>query len=49
MEKTGRRWKYKRKTEFKAIRWDGMDWIDVIQDRSKWLAIVNTALNPGIP
>jgi hypothetical protein len=49
MEKTGRRWKDNRKTEFKAIRWEVMDWIDLAQDRGKWLAVVNTALNPRIP
>jgi hypothetical protein len=49
MEKTGRRWKDNRKTEFKAIRWENMDWIDLAQDRGQWLAVVNTALNPRIP
>jgi len=45
MEKTGRRWKDNTKTEFKAIRWGGMDWIDLAQDRGKWLAAVRTIHN----
>jgi hypothetical protein len=26
-------------------RYDGMDWIDVAQDRDQWAAVVNTVLN----
>jgi hypothetical protein len=29
------------------IRWDGMDCIDLAQDRYRWRALVNTALNFG--
>jgi hypothetical protein len=25
--------------------WDGMDWIDLAQDRDQWRALVNTAVN----
>jgi hypothetical protein len=49
MEKPGLRWKDNRKTELKAMRWDGMDWIGLAQDTGKWLAVVNTALNLRIP
>jgi len=49
MEKSGRRWKDNRKTEFKAIRWEGMDWTDLAQDRGKWLAAVNAAPDPRTP
>jgi hypothetical protein len=27
------------------IRWDGMDWTDMAQDRDQWRAPVNTAMN----
>jgi hypothetical protein len=26
-------------------RWDGVDWIDLAQDRGQWRALVNTVLN----
>jgi hypothetical protein len=26
-------------------RWDGMDWIDLAQDREQWRALVNTVMN----
>jgi hypothetical protein len=30
-------------------RWDGMDWIDLSQDRDQWRALVNTAMNLRVP
>jgi hypothetical protein len=34
---------------YREIRWDGVDWIDMAQDRDQWRALVNTALNLRIP
>jgi hypothetical protein len=31
------------------IRWGGMDWIDVAQDRNRWRALVNTVMNLWVP
>jgi hypothetical protein len=28
---------------------EGMDWIDLVQDRQKWRAILNTAMNLWVP
>jgi hypothetical protein len=28
---------------------DGVDWIDMTQDRDQWRALVNTALNLQVP
>jgi hypothetical protein len=28
---------------------DGMDWIDMAQDRDQWRALVNTVLNLRVP
>jgi hypothetical protein len=29
----------------REIGWDGMDWIDLVQDRDQWRALVNTVMN----
>jgi hypothetical protein len=29
--------------------WDGMDWIDVAQDKDQWRALVNTVMNHRVP
>jgi hypothetical protein len=29
--------------------WDGMDWIDLAQDRDQWRTLVNTAINLRVP
>jgi len=29
--------------------WEGMDWIHLTQDRDQWWALVNTAMNLGVP
>jgi hypothetical protein len=29
----------------KEIGWDGMDWVDLAQDREQWRALVNTVMN----
>jgi hypothetical protein len=31
------------------VGWDGMDWIDLAQDREQWRVHANTAMNLGIP
>jgi hypothetical protein len=33
------------KIDLREIGWDGVDWIDVAQDRDKWRARVNTVMN----
>jgi hypothetical protein len=37
------------KMDLREIGWDGMDWIDLAQDRDRWRALVNTALNLRVP
>jgi hypothetical protein len=33
------------KIDLREIGWDGMDWIDLSQDRDRWRAVVNTVMN----
>jgi hypothetical protein len=40
-----RRWVDNIKMDLREIKWDGVDWIDVVQDREQWRALVNTVLN----
>jgi hypothetical protein len=40
-----RRWVENIKIDLREVGWDGMDWIDLVQDRDKWRALVNTVMN----
>jgi hypothetical protein len=44
-----RMWVDNIKMDLREIGWDGVDWIDVTQDRDKWRALVNTELNLRVP
>jgi hypothetical protein len=44
-----RMWVDNVKMDFKEIRLDGVDWIDMPQDRDQWRALVNTVLNLRVP
>jgi hypothetical protein len=33
------------KINLREIGWDGMDWIDLVQDKDQWRAFVNTVMN----
>jgi hypothetical protein len=37
------------KIGLKETEWDGMDWIDLAQDRDQWKALVNVVMNPRVP
>jgi hypothetical protein len=37
------------KMNLREIRWDGMDWIDLAQDRDQWRDLVNTVMNLLVP
>jgi hypothetical protein len=40
-----RRWVNNIKMDLRVIGWDGMDRIDLAQDREQWRALVNTLMN----
>jgi hypothetical protein len=44
-----RRWVDNIKIDLREIGWDGMYWIDLAQDKEKWRALVNTAMNLRVP
>jgi hypothetical protein len=39
------RWVDNIKIDLREREWNGVDWIDVAQDRNQWKALVNTVLN----
>jgi hypothetical protein len=44
-----RRWVDNIKMDLRETGWDGMDWIDLAQDRNQWRALVNTVMNFRLP
>jgi hypothetical protein len=43
------RWVDNIKIDLGEIGWDGVDWIDLAQNRDKWRALVNTVMNLRVP
>jgi hypothetical protein len=35
--------------DLRETEWDGVDWIDMAQDRDQWRALVNMVLNLRVP
>jgi hypothetical protein len=44
-----RRWVNNIKIDFREIELDGIDWIDLAQDRDRWRALVNTVMKLRVP
>jgi hypothetical protein len=44
-----RRWLDNIKKDLREIGWDGVDWIELAQDRDQWRALVNTVMNLRVP
>jgi hypothetical protein len=44
-----RKWVDNIKMHLRDIRWGGMDWIDLVQDRDHWRALVNAVMNLRVP
>jgi hypothetical protein len=43
------RWEDNIRMDLREIGWDGMDWIDMAQDRDQWRSLVNTVMNLWVP
>jgi hypothetical protein len=37
------------KMDLQEVEYESMDWIDVAQDRDRWWALVNVAMNLRVP
>jgi hypothetical protein len=37
------------KINLREIKWNGVDWINMAQDRDQWRALVNTVMNLQVP
>jgi hypothetical protein len=44
-----RRWVVNIKIDLREIGLDGVNWIDMAQDRDQWRALMNTVLNLRVP
>jgi len=44
-----RRWENNNKMNLQEVSWGNMDWIDRVQDRDGWRALVNGVMNLRIP
>jgi hypothetical protein len=44
-----RKWVDNIKMDLKETGWDGMDWIDLAQNRDQWRAPVNAVMNRRVP
>jgi hypothetical protein len=43
------RWQGNIRMDLREIVWNDMDWIDLVQDRNQWRALLNTSLNLLVP
>jgi hypothetical protein len=44
-----RSWVDNVKMDLREKAWDGVDWLDITQERDQWWALVNTVLNLRVP
>jgi hypothetical protein len=42
-------WEDNIKMDMKEIVWEGMDWIDMAQDRGRWRDLVSAVMNLRVP
>jgi hypothetical protein len=44
-----RRWEDNIKMDLQEVGWEGMDWINMAQDRCRWQDLVNVVINLRVP
>jgi len=37
------------KMDIRQMGWEGMDWIELAEDRDRWRALVNAVINLRVP
>jgi hypothetical protein len=47
--KPRRRWEDNIKIDIQGVRWGGIDWIDLTQERERWRFLLNTVINLRLP
>ena len=47
LRRPSRRWEDNIKMDLQEVGWRGKDWIDLVQDRDRWKALVNAVINFG--
>jgi hypothetical protein len=43
------RWEDNIKMDLQEVGWEGMDWIELAQDRDRWRTLVNAVMNLWVP
>jgi hypothetical protein len=43
------RWEANIRTNLREIVWEGVDWMELAQDRDQWWTLVNTIMNLVVP
>jgi len=49
MGRPRRRWEDNIKMDLQEVSYEGMEWIELAQDRDRWRALVNVVMNIRVP
>jgi hypothetical protein len=44
-ERPSHRWEDNIEMDLREVDWEGMDWIDLAEERDRWRAVVNAVMN----